>query len=110
MKVYNRVITLEEGYAVVKNGILIKGPKIYMGENSKTKDYTEVRLFTIDDVEYYIEVVDGYDANVTALIRCKYSLDAELALINNYIDDPDKYREEMIEFQAWRKKCKAAVN
>lgn len=45
-----------------------------------------------------------YDAKVTELIREKYSLDAELALVNNF--NAGTHLEEYHEFQEYRIACK----
>lgn len=69
------------------------------------EDVIECFLVTVDGVEYKIQA-DSYDELVTALIRIKYDLDAELALVANMREDPTTHQIEEKEFQAWRKYCK----
>jgi len=42
-------------------------------------------------------------------IGVKYNTDAQLALLYNYEADPEKYAEDMAEYQAWRTYCKEAA-
>ena len=66
-------------------------------------DIEEVYKLEIDGVENKVKG-DTYDELVTNLIRLKYSLDWELALIaNSRIKDVSK---EDATFQEWRKECK----
>lgn len=66
-------------------------------------DVDEVYKVEIDGVTYKVKG-DTYDELVTNLIRVKYSLDWELALIaNSRIRDISK---EDSDFQDWRKECK----
>lgn len=53
--------------------------------------------------------IPNYDELVTALIRMRYSLDAELALQANLRYDPQSHEVEEKEFQDWRAKCKNAA-
>lgn len=66
-------------------------------------DVIEGYKVNIDGKDYILEA-DSYGELVTALIRVKFSLDYELALIaNSRIRDISK---EDIEFQNWREECK----
>ena len=47
-----------------------------------------------------------YPVMVSKLIHERYSADAETALINNYLSDPETYGEEYAEYQAFRSECK----
>ena len=54
--------------------------------------------------------IDLYSKEVRALMKTnkKYAkVENEIALINNYIADPQKYAEEYAEYQAYRAECKA---
>ena len=52
--------------------------------------------------------IDLYSREVRELMKTKYSkIEDEIALINNYIADPQKYAEEYAEYQAYRAECKA---
>lgn len=67
------------------------------------EDVIEGYKVTIDEETYILEA-NSYEELVTALIRVKYSLDAELALIaNSRIKDVSK---EDHDFQKWRKESK----
>lgn len=66
-------------------------------------DIIECYIVNIDGIDYKVEA-DSYNKLVTGLIRIKYSLDDELALIANLrIKDVSKEEKE---FQEWRDKCK----
>ena len=47
-----------------------------------------------------------YPVLVSNFIHERYSPDAETALINNYLADPDEYREEYLAYQNYRAECK----
>ena len=48
-----------------------------------------------------------YPIYVSEFIHERYSADAETALINNYLVDPEKYRDKYAKYQAYRAECKA---
>lgn len=50
---------------------------------------------------------NSYDVLVSELIHHKYSIDAEIALLNNYYLDGKS--DEFDEYQHWRAKCKEAA-
>lgn len=50
-----------------------------------------------------------YELLVSAFIHVKYSLDDEIALVNNYVTDPAGYEEDYKVYQEWRKYCKEAA-
>ena len=54
-------------------------------------------------LEYY-----NYSGLVDVFIGLKYSLSQMIAIMNNYMFEPDrnKYREEFLEMQNWRNKAK----
>lgn len=72
------------------------------------EDYEEVTVIDIEGQQIVINATE-YDMIVTELIRYKYTLDAELALVNNYQWDSEKYKDEYTEFQKWRSACKDAA-
>lgn len=47
-----------------------------------------------------------YPIYVSEFIHERYSADAETALINNYLADPEEYRDKYAEYQAYRAECK----
>lgn len=47
-----------------------------------------------------------YPVLVSKLIHERYSPDAETALINNYLANPETYGEEYRAYQAFRLECK----
>lgn len=47
-----------------------------------------------------------YPILVSKYIHEKYKADAETALINNYLADPEEYGEEYRKYQAYRVECK----
>lgn len=48
-----------------------------------------------------------YPIYVSEFIHERYSADAETALINNYLADPEKYRQKYEQYQTYRLECKA---
>ena len=71
--------------------------------NISLNDIYEVTTIEIDKVKYSVKLANNYAQMVTNLIRLKYTLDDELALIaNNRLGDNSKENE----FQSWRLKCK----
>lgn len=48
-----------------------------------------------------------YGPLVTSLIRERYSIDDELALLNNYNANPTKNHDEYYAYQDYRSACKA---
>lgn len=86
----------------------LNGEYIPEGKQEYSEDYIDVMVLNIDDQDYPVIPTDKYETLVTELIRCKYSLDAELALVNNYQWYPDQYKDTYTEFQNWRSKCKEA--
>lgn len=96
---YFDVVTLGEK-TVIKDGKMTT-------EYYDKKNIKEVTKIQVGDTFYYIEDVIDYGTLVTELIRQKYSLDDELALMANARLGINKDQEE--EFQAWRVKCKEAA-
>ena len=47
-----------------------------------------------------------YSERVSMFIRQRYTIDDEIALINNYNLDKEKYQEEYEEYQEYRAQCK----
>ena len=50
-----------------------------------------------------------YPKLVSELIHKKYSLDDELALLNNHNADPETYQQEYAKYQAYRAEVKQAL-
>lgn len=87
-------VTLGERYVLCN--------KDFIKVNLKESDIQEVYPVVIDEKIYYV-FNTTYSELVTELIRLKYSLDDELAIIaNSRLGDSSKESE----FQNWRKKCK----
>lgn len=51
-----------------------------------------------------------YPTIVSALIHHRYPVDAEIALINNYLTDPDTRASEWQDYQDWRNFAKNYTN
>ncbi len=45
---------------------------------------------------------NNYSPLVSAIVRARYSSDYIEALLNNYLTNPDKYRDNFNELQSWR--------
>ena len=71
------------------------------------KNIVEVTKVQVGDMMFYIDTITDYGSLVTELIRQKYSLDDELALIANARLGIHEDQEN--EFQEWRSKCKEAA-
>lgn len=111
-----RIIKASEGfvlqtkYGIFNDVILGTSEAIIDGKivqiNFKEDEIKEVRPVFINDTVYYISSTNYADA-VSELIRQKYSLDNELALIANARLNINQDKEE--QFQNWRAQCKAAA-
>lgn len=84
----------------------IKGKKIVMRWNVQELSDNLVKC---SEDSLFISHTYSYNQIVTSLIRFRYSLDEELALVNNYQWDSEKYKDEYTEFQEWRNTCKEAA-
>lgn len=62
--------------------------------------------------EYYTAVSPtlNRDDVITAIIRCKYSADAEFALLNNFNQGGETYEAEYEAYQAFRGEAKALAD
>ena len=67
---------------------------------------TESGMITANEETIHITPQTTYGDLVTILIRCKYSLDEELALSANMRTSPETHAEEDAQFQQWREYCK----
>lgn len=67
---------------------------------------TESGMITASEDTIHITPQTTYGDLVTILIRCKYSLDEELALSANMRTSPETHAEEDAQFQQWREYCK----
>lgn len=67
---------------------------------------TESGMITASEETIHITPQTTYGDLVTILIRCKYSLDEELALSANMRTAPEAHAEEDAAFQRWREYCK----
>jgi len=81
------------------------GTYVPEGIQTTANDYEEIWGFDFEDT-FVTSDAKTYEQLTTDLIRVKYSLDAELALLANIRTDADKYKQEEADFQAWRTKCK----
>ncbi len=70
---------------------------------------TEAGTTTCSEETIHITPQTTYDMLVTMLIRCKYSLDEELALAANMRTAPETHAEEDAAFQEWREYCKTVA-
>ena len=99
---YNSILTTEEYTG--KRKFLVDG--VVKTINITKDDFVEVRPINVDNNIFYISSTNYADA-VTELIRQKYSIDEELALIANARIGKDQDQED--EFQRWRSLCKQAA-
>lgn len=67
---------------------------------------TESGMTTASEDTIHVTPQTTYGDLVTILIRCKYSLDEELALSANMRTTPEAHAEEDAAFQQWREYCK----
>ena len=80
-------------------------PIYFFRFNSET---TENNTIVCDETTVVIKNI-SYDVMVDALIDTKYTIPAQLALLYNYQSDPEKYIQEMEEYQQWRNYCKTSA-
>lgn len=80
----------------------------YKGHQLTADDFSEIDetdAVKIDGVNYvfynwkYADIVEF-------IIKCKYTYDAQIALMLNYQMDPEKYEEKYMEMQEWREYAK----
>lgn len=69
---------------------------------------TENETVVCDETTITLQGAD-YESMTAKCIGVKYNTDAQLALLYNYEADPEKYAEDMAEYQAWRTYCKEAA-
>lgn len=69
---------------------------------------TENETVVCDETTIALQGAD-YASMVAKCIGVKYNTDAQLALLYNYQTDPEKYAEDMAEYQEWRTYCKEAA-
>ena len=83
-------------------------------ETTETMTDVDGETVTMD----YYELVDyeapveeapqlSYEELVASKIRQRYSQNDVEAILANYLNDQEKYREEFAEFQSYRESCKA---
>lgn len=70
---------------------------------------TESGMITASEDTIHITSQTTYGDLVTILIRCKYSLDEELALSANMRSDAEKYEKQDAAYQQWREYCKSVA-
>ena len=111
MKVQGNKIQAEEGYVLFRRMTGENmGEMVYMGAKDVPLDFGEAKVVTVDGLSYMMTKDSmTYDELTTALIRLRYTLDEELALMANLREDTDGHRAEEIAFQEWRTKCKEAA-
>lgn len=86
------------------------GEMVYMGAKDVPLDFAEGKAVTVDGLSYLMTKDSmTYDELTTALIRLKYTLDEELALMANLREDAEGHKAEEAAFQEWRAKCKEAA-
>lgn len=85
------------------------GEMVYMGAKDVPLDFGEAKVVEVDGLNYMITEDMTYDELTTALIRLKYTLDEELALMANLREDAEGHKDEEATFQEWRTKCKEAA-
>lgn len=69
---------------------------------------TENETVVCDEETITLQGAD-YASMVAKCIGVKYNTDAQLALLYNYEADPEKYAEDMAEYQEWRVYCKESA-
>lgn len=78
-------------------------PKKKVGKNYivMLSDSTDGEKVVVDQFVFDFDPKD-YDKVVTHIIRERYSADKMEALLNNYLLDAEKYKEEFEAMQEWR--------
>ena len=118
MKVEGNKVIAEEGKILLwKADNSVLGTEVYCGKNfyyngeyipeginMTPNDIIEVCYVDIDGKIYTIHNDNSYDNIVSELIHHKYSVDAEIALLNNFYINGEN--DEFNEYQSWRTKCK----
>jgi len=85
-------------------------PKFYDFGKTKQVNYnvSERECEGVVMYEYDTVTIDKLDYShiVRKLISERYTIEDELALINNYIADPAMYEDRYNEYQSYREECK----
>lgn len=85
-------------------------PKFYDFGKTKQVNYnvSEKEQEGVLTYEYNVLTVDSldYDHIVRKLMAEKYSIEDEIALINNHISDAEAYAASYQEYQQYRSECK----
>lgn len=115
MKLEDKKLIADEGLCLRRKGTtFIIGPSITLakwdGKDDVPENFEEVVAFNVgyNSVGINPAQCDNYDTLVSALIHTKYSVDNEVALINNALEDIANLADnaEYKEYQEWRSKCK----
>lgn len=72
--------------------------------NLKKVDTDEGKMWECDEI---MSPTTNYDDVVAAIIRASYSLNAEIAMVNNYLTEPGERQAEWEAYQTVRSNAKA---
>ena len=111
MKIEGNKLTADTGYVLFRKGCSFNyGDAVYMGTADKASDFADCKEVSVDGLSYMMTKDSmTYDELTTALIRLRYTLDEELALMANLREDAEGHKEEEAAFQEWRAECKEAA-
>lgn len=81
------------------------------GVDEKPEDYEDGIILKVDGNSVAVGLTDSYDTLVSELVHTRYTSDAEVALINNALEDIAGIADntEYQEYQSWRAKCKSTA-
>lgn len=88
---------------------LVRTSKFKLGRNETSDSYYEGVGIQIDSDLIGILEPENYSDLIVKLIKTKYSQNDEIALINNYNFDKEKYLKDYNSYQSFRQKCKIAA-
>lgn len=86
-------------------------PKFFDFGRYKQVIFNVIEKYDEENIKsYYYNYVDVENLNkgeiVRSLIHDKYSIDDEIAILNNYNEDPERYKSDYEIYQVFRNECK----
>ena len=97
-RVYGREVWL--GYSYFKNGRKLKKPRLLRAEDFEEMEDPVLAAITLQSLG--LDGGSGYAEVKAAVVKTRYTVDDQIALMLNHAADPQRYAGEYDEMQAWR--------
>lgn len=101
----NGMVSLEaqDGFVLMRDGDATGGVRAALVPADTVGDWREVSIEDVDEAKAEAARTEAYAARVEELIRQKYSVGAELAILRQRDTKPDEFAE----YDAYAEMCKA---